>query len=331
MEWIKAKYDRLLLGFCGLVALIVGGLLLMNAVSWKKQFSSTTAGAGDRENFGTTDAGAVIDSALTRLKTVAQVTPPLFNGIPVSLFTSAPVMKVAGDPNPIPILDPNSKQIRPPVPNRWLYENNLDLRQVNILEVDTDNDRFSNLEEFTADPKTNPQDATSHPPVWVKIQFRELVQENFSLKFNAFTSPTEITFRVTPSNAADAYTTKFLGPGGKIQSTKGGEDRFVITKIDASVAGKEVAILDDLKTGAKNIAILFREEKNFPTNRAKLVCTLGKEEEKIVNKGDEFYFEVDPDQKYTVKEITPTEVVLEFTPNGATEKKEFRIKILPPP
>lgn len=331
MEWIKAKYDRLLLGFCGLVALIIGGLLLMNAVGWKSRFPKPSDSAGNRANFGASDSGTAVEKALVRLKAPAVVEAPLKDGIPISLLSSAPVIKVAGDATPIPVQDPNAKQIRPPVANRWLFENGLDLRQVNILEVDSDGDKFSNLEEYTAEPKTNPRDAASHPPVSAKIQYRELVEEPLSLKFNNYSSPTEITFRVTGADATAAYTTKFLGPGGKIQTTKGGEDRFVVTKIDGSVLGKETATLDDLKTGEKNITILLRDEKKFPTYRAKLVSTLGKEEEKVVIKGEEFSFEVDPEQKYTVKDITPTETTLEFTPKGGTEKKTLTIKIPPPP
>ena len=329
MDWIKAKYDRVLLGFCGVAALAVGGLLLMNTLGWKKQFPALNNAAGNRSDFGTTDSGKRVESALTQLKAEAKVSAPKIGDRDISLFTSAPVVKKAGESDPIAILDPKSKQVREGIDNAWLYYNDLDLRRVDIADLDSDGDHFSNKDEFAA--KTNPRDANSHPSTADKIVFKELVEEKLSIRLNAVSGPNEITFRVTAATPEASYTTKFLGAGGKIQATKGGEDRFVVTKIDTSSPGKEFAVLDDIKSGKKGITAAFKADVDFPTYRAKLAFNLGTEEVKEVSVGDEVSFAADAEQKYTVKEITPSEVVVEFAPAGKTEKETKHIKIATPP
>jgi hypothetical protein len=333
MDWIKAKYDRFLLGLCGLIALIIGGLLLIKSVGWKSANltaeSQAVAAKKGKETAPTNSAEAVA-AAVTRLKSVAKINPPMDDDFPRSLFSSAPVIKMAGKKDAQKLFGPGAEPIRPPVDNKWLYVNNLDLRQVNILDKDDDGDKFTNLEEYNADPKTNPRDAASHPPVSAKIQYKELIQDPLTLKFNNFSSATEVTFRVIGATPETAFTTKFLNAGDKIQFPKGGDDRFVLDKIDASVAGKEKVSVTDLKSGRK-ADILVKGEEQFPTNRAKLVCTLGKEEEKVVSKGDEVTFEADPEQSYSVKDITPTEVTMEYTPKGTSEKKKLVLKIPTPP
>jgi hypothetical protein len=330
MEWIKAKYDRVLLGLCGLIALIIGAILLMKVLGWKKSVATPQSSLEERNDFGTNDASTRVTAALTRLQEVAEVKAPLKDGIPISLFSSAPVIKMAGQTEAQRVVGGNP--IRPPVDNRWLYDNNLDLRQVNILEVDTDGDKFTNLEEYTADPKTNPRDAASHPPVYAKIQYKEVIQEPLSVKFNTYVNDKELTMRVIGATPESAFNTKDLVVGGSFAVERNGtEMRFKLTRVDATIEGREKAYLEDLKTGAKDIEVSIREEKKFPTNKAKLVCTLGMEEEKIVTKGEEFSFQVDPDQTYKVLEVTETEVALEHTPKGASEAKTIKISIVPPP
>ena len=329
MDWIKAKYDRVLLGLFALIALLVGGLLLMKTLGWKSQFPKAQAAAAERNDFGTDNAGHKIADALARLKEPATIKVPVFNGVPISLFTSAPVMKKVGEPDPIQVYR-DDKLIRPPVSNKWLYDNGLELRRVDIIDVDTDGDHFTNREEFEAKPQTNPRDAKSRPPVYAKIQYKECVKTPLSVKFNTFVNDKELTFRLTGATPETAWNTKLgeLVAGGEFAAEKNGtEKRFKLDKVDASAGeGKEIAELTDLKSG-EHFKVKIKETADRPALSAKLSCALGKEEEKVVTKGEEFSFEVDADQKYTVKNITETEVTLEFTLTGTTEKKSIVIKI----
>jgi hypothetical protein len=77
--------------------------------------------------------------------------------------------------------------------------------------------------------------------------------------------------------------------------------------------------------------IAVRGTLELPILKAKLICSLGKEEEIVVSKDQEFSFMVNADFKFTVVSITEEEVVLSFTEPGATEKKTQTFKISSPP
>src|SRR5262245_18296894 len=105
MEWIKAKYDRLLLGVLGAIALIVGGWLVMKVMGFKSTNFPQRGEPSIKTDFGTTDAVKKLEAANTRLAEPAHVKAPLFASVPISLFTSAPVLKTS-DQKVVAILDP---------------------------------------------------------------------------------------------------------------------------------------------------------------------------------------------------------------------------------
>ncbi|HEX2746583.1 MAG TPA: Amuc_1099 family pilus-like system protein [Verrucomicrobiales bacterium] len=333
MEWIKAKYDRLLLGVFGVIALLLGGFLLMKVMKFGSQFPKNVGPPTLRSDFGKGDQEAreSINNAKTHLAEAVVVKPPVTAGIPVSLFTSAPVIKTIQQ-KVIAILDPKSEQVRPPIDNRWLYENDLRMEQKNIAEVDSDGDGYTNTEEFLA--KTNPKDKNSNPGLATKLEYKECVKDPMTIRFNTWIADDDITFRRTEP-AAMAFNTAHIRVGDSFPAERGGTDRFKVLKIIPPTAGKpRTAILDDLTTPKVDeyIAELHPGKPlEMPSRRAKIVCKLGKEEEKVVSEGEEFYFAVSPDDKFTVKTITDEEVTLEFTPPGAKEKTTKTFKIPPPP
>jgi hypothetical protein len=328
MEWIKAKYDRLLLGVFGVIAVIVGGLLLMKVLGFKGNFPNRPV-AEDKANFGTNKAGDQIKDALEALKKEAVVKAPVKDGVDISLFSSVPIIRMAGEKENREVLSPDSAPIRPPVSNRWLYDNGLEIRRVDILEVDTDGDKFTNLEEFNADPKTNPKDATSHPPISAKIYYAECLKDALTIRFNTWISDTEMTFRRTEP-ADKAFNTKFLKVGDSFPEERTGtEMRFRVDKTEGPENAK-IATVTDLKT-KEVIKVKLQETFERPNLSAKVTCNHGTPEEKIVKKGETLTFEAEPEVSYEVKELTTEELTLEYTPKGGTEKKTLVLKILPPP
>jgi hypothetical protein len=328
MEWIKAKYDRLLLGVFGVIAVIVGGLLLMKVLGFKGNFPNRPV-AEEKSDFGTTKAGEQIKDALEALKKETVVKAPVKDGVDISLFSSVPIIRMAGEKENREVLSPDSAPIRPPVSNRWLYDNGLDIRRVDILEIDTDGDKFTNLEEFNADPKTNPRDATSHPPVSAKIYYVECLKDPLTFRFNTYVDDADLTFRRTEP-ADKAYNTRNLKVGGSFAEERDGtEMRFRLDKTEGPENAK-IATVTDLKT-KEVIKVKLGETFERPILSAKVTCNHGTPEEKIVKKGETLTFEAEPDVTYEVKELTTEELTLEYTPKGAAEKKTLTLKILPPP
>lgn len=333
MEWIKANYDRLLLGILGIIALVLGVLLLMKIIGFKQHFPHRPEPV-ERSDFGTDDASKRLELAKARLVEPAVFKPPVFDGKPASLFVSAPVLKMASG-EVIPILDPKAKQVRPPIDNEWLFRYDLDVRRTDIAEVDSDGDDFPNQDEFLADPKTNPKDKNSHPPNYLKLAYTEVIEDPLTLRFPIYNSDNEVT--IQRSEPVAKKFNSLLKVGESFPSEKGSKEmRFKLVKVekrDIKTGGvtdiKEVAIIEDLLIKRpKNIEIVIRESVALPSLRAKITCTLGAPEEKIVSEGEEFSFAVNPEQKYTVEKITKEEVTLETT-DAEGKKVKVILKIKP--
>ena len=329
MDWIKAKYDRLLLGVFGVVAVATGGLLISKVLGFSSQFPAEED-VRPNANFGTDDTAARVDAAITRLTEPAAIKSPVVKGKPVSLFVSAPVLKTV-DGDVIPILDAGAKQVRPPIDNEWLYRYSLDLTRTDIAEVDTDGDGFSNAEEFVG--KSNPKDATSVPPPHTKLVYKEVLKDELSLKFNAYTSDTDLQIQRT-APAAKKYTA-FTKVGDSFAVEKGGEPAYKIEKVEKrpiTEGGitdvKEVVVLTDLvNKGAKPLEIVLGSTAELPTLRAKIQNTLGKDEFQIGSEGGEIAFPSAPDIKYTVVTVTETQAQLEYTEPGKSEKTQFTLEL----
>lgn len=81
-----------------------------------------------------------------------------------------------------------------PIPNKWFTENKLDPFKPKIALEDTDNDGFSNEDEFVEG--TNPTSATSHPPYFKKLIVKSVTKRNNFVKFVKFTGPKDQPDRV---------------------------------------------------------------------------------------------------------------------------------------
>jgi len=69
----------------------------------------------------------------------------------------------------------------PGIPNTWVLENNLDYTDTNLPKRDPDQDGFSNQEECGG--KTDPNDASSTPPIWTKLRMTDSKIEQLQIIF----------------------------------------------------------------------------------------------------------------------------------------------------
>lgn len=329
MEWLKAKYDRLLLGLFGALAVLTGGLLISKVLGFAQQFPAEDE-VRQNANFGEDTSSTRVDAALARLAETAEFKPPVVKGKPISLFVSAPVLKTV-DGNVIPILATDAKQVRPPIDNEWLYRYGLDITRQDIAEIDTDGDGFSNAEEFVG--KSNPKDARSLPAAHTKLVFKEILKDELSLKFVSYISDSDLQIQRT-APAAKKFTA-FTKVGDNFAIEKGGEAVYQISKVekrevkDGGITDiKPVVILTDIKNPkAKPLEIVLGKVLELPTLRAKITNTLGKDEVAEGGEGAEISFPSVPDAKYTILKVTDQQVDLEYMEPGKTEKTQFSLEL----
>jgi hypothetical protein len=321
MEWIKAKYDRLLLGVFGVIAILLGGLLTMKALGFKKTNFPRREDPEIRVNFGTDDAGKKIEAAKTGLAEVVEIKEPVKDEHPIDLFVSTPILKKAGSTEEYGIY--TKPDLREGIPNKWFYDNDLDITRQDIAEMDTDGDGFTNREEYNGGTaSSNPNDAKSMPAPYSKVKYVETVSDPMTLLFSLALSDTEASIKRT--EPAELKWTKTIKVGEEFSSLKDGDEkRFkleALKKVQKAGNEEDAAVIEDSQTKQK-FDLVRAEPKQMPTTRAKLISSLVKADEKTVSVGDEFTFEAAPEQHYKVVSIDVGEIVLE-TWAGADGKKE---------
>lgn len=337
MDWLKKKYEKLLLGAFGIFALIVGVWLSISAFLGGDSASQSSTVEGNK--LGDTQ-GESAQKALSNL--VALSSKPIWTSPKVgehgraAAFTGPPEVQKAEVEKPFAIFD--SEPLRPPVPNWWLYQNGLDITITTILEIDSDGDKFSNLEEWEG--KSNPRDPESKPAFYAKLILDSIQEEPYTIRFANSVDDTELQIkRLLPLGPGDPPK-----PMGKLDYKIGDtlfedDKRFKITKLeerqykDATGQVKLVkhVILEDSLNLGKPVAIPVKTEINLPTYRAVVKSTLRNVNSEPTLEGRDIVISDFPGVKMNLKKIipaspdSPASVEIEFTEPGRPPGK-FRLE-----
>jgi hypothetical protein len=172
MKDLKQSYDKLLVAASGLAALGIAAYVVMGSADL-----STSLEAPPVVDKGEAFAPS---TELARLKADvdAMSQPAAWNDGPGSLFASRIYLLREG--RLVDILE-SGNDLFPGIPNSWILEHNLDYTDAQLPELDPDKDGFSSLEEYTG--KTNPDDASSTPPVWTKLRMTASKIEQLQILF----------------------------------------------------------------------------------------------------------------------------------------------------
>jgi hypothetical protein len=221
MNWIKQNYDQFILGLVALLLCALSGYLIWNAVNFQQIFAGINTEPFHNKSVPPVDASA-IQAAEEAIKN-----PATWNLTPTegSLFISIPYI-VAADGT---LVDPRTSPtpLHPPVPNRWLIDNKLDILDNNILNEDPDGTGFSVLDDWKnvkgdGSDSINPQDKTQHPPYWTKLRLLQYIKVPFQIRFEAYdgdvSKPNEIEFQINTLNFNQP--TEFLKLGDTIAGPK---------------------------------------------------------------------------------------------------------------
>ncbi len=329
MDWIKSNYEKLLLGLFGVLALVIGGWLSFCAFTGAAQDGPTKVNDTKYEpgKYLTEDT----QKALAKIGENLQWNPvKISDHEKARLFVSSPVVEKAGE-EPTNILKPDAKSLRADVPNYWLYENDLDLTRDDVLALDTDNDTFTNLEEFQGN--TNPRDPSSKPKPYMKLQLAEIIPVPYEIRFSTANGADLAVRRLAPLDVQGKQPGKLNYKIGDVLFDD--DKRFKILNVEVrdlpkgtEVEKVEHLILEDtINTAGNPIVIPIRTTLNRPSYTAKVRSSLSGEET-ITKEGDEIKLPKDfPTIKFRLIKIGEGFIEVEMAePGKPVEKAKIDLK-----
>lgn len=308
-------WDKLLLIVVGVAVLALSGMFVVKALGFGETFFMETSTPDD--TLPPTDVARCKIAKDFVTQTQLWATPEKGAGPkPVPLFVSIPI--VESDGKMIDMLDPNAPKLRPPVTNAWLMNNNLDYLNSNVLEMDSDDDGFSNIEEW--DEKTDPIDAASHPAYADKLVMVSRQQTNYQIRFSG--RPDSERFQITRMPGSDLVS----DAPGLIRDPKFRRyprDDFYLRVGDTSEDGrirlesfeeKRARNSSGIEVDATTLKITYvpknetheivlRVDHQIPTYFAELEFLLDPGNKFFVKEGDTFNLVLDPDTKYRVTKV----------------------------
>lgn len=224
MDLLKANYDKFLLMAAGLVLGAVALFVAGDASSIGERFV--------QPQFLRSGAPFAPDQTIANLEKdrATMDTRTDWKEAPGSLFVSREY--IVRDGRLIDILQ-GDEEIFPGIPNKWIQQYRLDYSDAKLPERDTDEDGFTNLEEFLA--QTNPRDPASRPPAWTKLRLSGSKLEKLRFIFNAVTDSEGDTIKEVQINTI----------GGGDSSATSGRTMFYkigapVTIAERDAAGRQV-------------------------------------------------------------------------------------------
>ena len=166
MSWFSQNYEKAALGAGAVVAagLVFAGLQKLNSV--EDEFSGVPKGNGS--NDPAVKNGDLVSTAKASFHLGREWVKGDDEGRPVDLFTGVALFVNKKNPSkPVDLI--TDDPVHEPIPNQWWIDNRIDPGFGDSPQRDSDEDGFSNLEEYTA--KTDPKDTRKYPNLLSKLTY----------------------------------------------------------------------------------------------------------------------------------------------------------------
>ena len=316
MNWVKQKYDIVILAVATLLLVSNAGWIVMNRV---EQSAVQTSLIVPKEN-----AIPALSLDAVRQASVLADSPAkwksgsdLPEGTPErgSLLVSRRYLLKDGK-----LIDPlseGSEQLHPPITNDWLLANGLDYTDMNIKEKDSDGDGFSNLEEF--EKKTNPNDPKDAPASFNKLKLVGFKPVPFRLEFKGDPSGDGKEFQINLKDLKGSARSQYRKLGDQIEGAP-----YKILKYEFKEGSNERGVTVNLseltvqntETG-ESIVLVYNKEANDPTSYGTFrnLLTLG-DADFTLKKGEEFTIKPDITRKLKLIDITATKAQIRDISTG---------------
>ena len=315
MNWVKQKYDIVILAVATLLLVSNAGWIVMNRM---EQSVVQTSLIVPKEN-------AIPALSLDAVRQAAALTDSpakwksgsdLPEGTPErgSLLVSRRYLLKDGK-----LIDPlseGSEQLHPPITNDWLLANGLDYTDMNIKEKDSDGDGFSNLEEF--EKKTNPNDPKDAPASFNKLKLVGFKPVPFRLEFKGDPSGDGKEFQINLKDLKGSARSQYRKIGDQIEGAP-----YKILKYESkesternlTVNVSELTV-QNTETG-ESIVLVYNKEANDPTSYGTFRNLLASgDADFTLKKGEEFTIKPDITRKLKLIDITATKAQIRDISTG---------------
>lgn len=318
---MKENWDKILLVSASVIVIGLSGWFATKALAFKDLF--VLEPNRPNEEFpevktGQTDIAIDYVKKDTNWDLPNKGTPPK----PLPLFVSIPIVEIEG--TTIDMLNPEARQIRPPVSNEWLLSNNLDFLNKSVLQLDPDRDGYSNMEEWNGN--TDPKNPESHPPYALKLVMKARHSQVYRVIFAARPDQTRFQIRRLPSSKWKKGDNFYLAIGETSGDNQIRLDSFEEKQAKRNGITIDASVLDItyLPKGTKH-KLIRNVAEEIPTYYAELEFSLDPGKTFFVKEGDTFPLAIDPNTKYRVTKVDENSATVSYeeTP-GKTETVEIK-------
>ena len=316
MNWVKQKYDIVILAFATLLLVSNAGWIVMNRmepVQVQPALTVPKENAIPSLNLDAVRQAAALADSPTKWKSSSD----LPEGTPErgSLLVSRRYLLKDGK-----LIDPlaeGSDQLHPPISNDWLLANGLDYTDMNIKEKDSDGDGFSNLEEF--EKKTNPNDPKDAPPSFNKLKLVAFKPVPFRLEFKGDPSGDGKEFQINLKDLKGSARSQYRKIGDQIEGAP-----YKILKYELKEGPNERGVTVNLseltvqnsETG-ESIILVFNKETNDPTSFGTFRNLLAPgDADFTLKKGEEFTIKPDTTRKLKLVDISSAKAQIRDVSTG---------------
>ena len=316
MNWVKQKYDIVILAVATLLLVSNAGWIVMNRmepVQVQPALTVPKENAIPSLNLDAVRQAAALADSPTKWKSSSD----LPEGTPErgSLLVSRRYLLKDGK-----LIDPlaeGSDQLHPPISNDWLLANGLDYTDMNIKEKDSDGDGFSNLEEF--EKKTNPNDPKDAPPSFNKLKLVAFKPVPFRLEFKGDPSGDGKEFQINLKDLKGSARSQYRKIGDQIEGAP-----YKILKYELKEGPNERGVTVNLseltvqnsETG-ESIILVFNKEANDPTSFGTFRNLLAPgDADFTLKKGEEFTIKPDTTRKLKLVDISSAKAQIRDVSTG---------------
>jgi hypothetical protein len=275
MNWIKHRFDQLILAVIAVALFAFAGMVLTKTGSFDDRLTGAVEQVAIPEPPEKGPSPVPSDNPLgsSPVWGVGAINNPdgsergsLFVSVPYIVNTKGELEKADGRGS----LRTDSITGKS-IPDQWFIDHKLPYLQGSVALQDPDKDGFTNEDEWRWG--TDPNDRNSHPPYHSKLFLKQVIHTPFRVTFAAWDGdlkkPETLQFQI---NTVDLkQPTTFVKVGELIPNTKFKVDRFESkhrknVKIDEMEEVSELTVIDTESSEAS--VLVLRQEKNLPDRYA---------------------------------------------------------------